>query len=75
MMLKASHLPIAAIVFEFGVEAQSPRANTFGYFTCCSVALLTSTNPASLVRSFASSSTCGTLCGGTACKIEYCNEI
>lgn len=62
---------MAAIVFEFGVEAQSPSANIFGYLTCCKVALSTSTNPASLVRSFDSSKTCGTDCGGTACNIEY----
>lgn len=64
-------LPIDAIVLGFGVEEQSPRANTFEYLTCCSVSLSTSTYPASLVRSFASSNTCGADCGGTACKIEY----
>lgn len=58
--IKISYLPMAAIVFEFGVEAQSPSENTFGYLTCCMVNLLTSTKPAALVRSFDSSNTCGT---------------
>lgn len=66
-----NELPMAAMVFEFGVEEQSPSAKTFGYLICCNVDLLTSTKPASLVRSFASSKTCGTLWGGTACRIEY----
>lgn len=62
---------MAAMVLEFGVDAQSPKANTFGYFTCCNVPLSTSTNPDSFVNNFDSSKTLGALCGGTACKIEY----
>lgn len=57
-------LPIAAIVFEFGLDAQSPRANIFGYLVCCMVSLLTSTNPASFVSCFDSSKTCGGAIGG-----------
>lgn len=43
-------LPMAAIVFEFGVDEQSPIANTFEYLTCCSVVELTSTKPAALLK-------------------------
>lgn len=39
---------IAAAVFEHGRLEQSPRAQIFGYLTCLSVCLSTSTNPASL---------------------------
>ena len=34
-----AYLRIAAQVFEFGDEPASPRLNTFGYRTCCSVCL------------------------------------
>lgn len=43
-------LPIAAIVFEFGVLVQSPNPNIFGYFVCRSVLGSTQRNPASLVN-------------------------
>ena len=36
---------MAAPVLEFGVDPASPRANTFGYRTCCMVCLSTSTYP------------------------------
>lgn len=63
---------MAAIVLEFGVDAQSPIANTFGNLTCCSVDGFTSTKPAAFDKPVdCSSKTEGTLCGGTACKIEY----
>lgn len=63
---------MAAIVLEFGVDEQSPIANTFEYLTCCNVDGLTSTKPAALLKPLDwSSKTEGTLCGGTACKIEY----
>lgn len=63
---------MAAIVLEFGVDEQSPIANTFEYLTCCNVDGLTSTKPAALLKPLDWSSKIeGTLCGGTACKIEY----
>lgn len=72
--INARNEPAAAIVFEFGVDAQSPIAKTFEYLTCCNVDLSTFTKPASFTKSFASSNAETALCGGVACKIEYCRK-
>lgn len=63
-------IPAAADVFDVGTLEQSPRAKMFGYFTCCSVSLSTSTKPVLSTRGLSLTGS-GVDMGGVTCKKSY----
>ena len=65
-----SDQPTAAAVLAVGRLLQSPRLNTLGNLSCCSVCLSTDTKPASLARGL-DLSTDGADMGGVACRKSY----
>ena len=70
--IKDNILPIAAPVFAVGKFAQSPRANTFLYLTCCIVSPSTLTNPAASTKSDAfNRKHSGVVIGGATWRISY----